>query len=213
MLSEEFIRYFVLFIDEAIVETGLPLDEILDNTDQIIHQELDKHDYNRNKVFDIYSYAVFKSVVKYIDHEKRIIFTQLIGKKIYDHIKKTKNISVTDPNNVYEIKKMLEEIISFFEENGYVESAYIDWSCFDEEKWKEQGNATLIYIMDSPVILSSAKRLFNEEKFAQHFSTRTFESAFLACGIDGRETDDFKLNENDTMIKERWELKKIENNK
>jgi|GEM_PF-6137040 len=169
------------------------------------------------KSFDEYSYLIFKKIAEAVpEHKSRIEFTENVGDEIYKKIEILKNIHHSgDPDDIRGWVKMLYEVGGYFREVGYVTGFGFRFDgIFNEDKWKKQGEGNFIYTMKDPVILESAKRLFQEEGFAQHTSSRTIQAGFKRYNIEGSETKDFdptkfKLE----PVEELWEIRKIRTEK
>ena len=98
---------------------------------------------------------------------------------------------------------------------GYVLDSGTYWPDGVKEVWGTSEEArsegvTFQYWMKDPVILPSARRLFQEEGFAQHFSSRTIESLFAGYMAEAREDHDFDPRDHpDDHVVEQWTLKAI----
>jgi len=169
--------------------------------------------YSDPEIFDRHSYSFFKAFAEYVkDDDKRIRFTEEIGEYFFKIIKKSTEISIMGPNgnNFEKIKHNISEIISYLKQVAYFEDAKVDWTSFDKEKLENGGTTSFTYTIKNPVIYESARQLFNEEGFAQHYSTRIIQAALKEFGIHGKEEKKFNLLEFfSNNIKEKWELRKI----
>ena len=193
MLSKDFVKIIVESTKEVIESFGKLKEvessffELGGNYDNLID----------SSNFDRYSYLFFKAISKhFVKIEDRDEITKEIGKKVYAFVKGKINLELKD------VKENLNKIINYLKESGYVKSAKIDWSSFSD--------GSFLYIMGEPVILPGAQRLFKEEGFAQHYSSRIMEAALLDLDFIGRETKDFDPTKypSDKVV-EKWELKKI----
>jgi len=215
MPSKEFVLLCESSAKKAIKEMNLPLGKILKERKKLFEEELRKNkifskDLRKEKVFDLCSYSIFKIASKYLKTKKRKIeFTQLVGKNSYLWIKRKEKIKEKgSADEITKIKRVMAKVIRFLERAGYVSSAKMDWSSFSERDWRKKGKAKISYIMFNPAILPSAKRLYNEEGFAQHYSSRILEAAFLDFNIEGREEKSFNPNKFERKVTEVWEIRK-----
>lgn len=218
MLTKNFVDISLTAINTAINEMHLPQEEILREQRKLFQKELPKtkfplefHNLRIPKIYDLHSYSLFKAISKYLKNSnEKLKFTQIVGREIYLHIKLLNKLKESNSEDLTNLKKNLLKIIKFLEKSGYVQKARIDWKYFNRKDWKNEGKTHLIYFMKNPVILPSAQRLFKEEGFGQHFSTRTMEYALLKNGIFGREDKKFDPNKfNIKSVAEVWNLKKI----
>jgi hypothetical protein len=159
--------------------------------------------------FDKHSYLLFKTIAKIIiGHQERLQLTLDVGTYIYSRIRKITNTS--PQNNIQDIKNTLDSIIAYFVSVGYMKYAYIDWSCLDIDRWEREGKGTFIYHMSEPIIFESAKRLYREDGFAQHISSRVFQAGLRDIDVIGCEDENFNPNthkEND--VQELWMIHKL----
>lgn len=204
-LSKEFVDLCDNATRKSMFEMNLPIKKIDKELSSVKTQGL-----TIPRSFDNYSYSLFKVIAKFLKSDReKLKFTQLIGKYIYSYISEKENMSNCRKNNWEQIKKNLKQVLKFFVDSGYVSKAQIKWDYFNINRWNKNGRGYLVYAMENPVILPSAKKLFNEEKFGQHYSSRTIEAALNDCGIIGREVKDFDPNnfkiEN---VEELWEVRK-----
>jgi len=214
MLQKEFAEFVITATNEAIRES-LPCNAqmVEAKVKALVEKKCGKRkEIEDPQTFDCVSYCQFKVVAKYLkDETKRLEFTRWIGKRIYDKIKKEQVIETSgNPDDTEGMKVALEKINQYFQRVGYVSNSYIRWDIFDIENWKTRGEGNFAYFMLDPVILPSAKRLFREERFPQHFSSRTLENALKEFNVEGRETKDFdptkfKLKD----VEELWQIRKI----
>lgn len=213
MLQYEFARFIINATDETIKEF-LPdkVQEVQAEIKALFKREYKgEGDLTRPEVFNYYSYCQFKVVAKHLKSEaSRLEFTRRIGKRIYDKIKGEKVIEVSgDPDDVKGVETALKIVNDYFRKTGYVKESYVKWDTFDEETWRKTGKANFVYVMRDPVILPSAQRLFREEGFAQHFSSRTLENLLEEFNIEGREVKEFDPTKaKEGYVVEVWELKK-----
>jgi len=168
------------------------------------------------RTFDIFSYCTFKAIAGNIQDEYlRLRFTQEVGRKIYEQIKAAEKFEISgNPDDLANIKNILEKIGKYFQQGGYISNFHFRWQkIFNENRWEKEGIGNFAYTMENPVILPGAQRLFTEEGLAQHLSSRTLESALLDFGIEGRELEDFDPTQfNADAVEEIWEIRKIKNN-
>ena len=94
-----------------------------------------------------------------------------------------------------DLQTRLDALLAKLVDVGYVKHSSIRWPEGAGEEWAAAGQASFEYVMDDPVILPSAQRLFAEEGFAQHFSSRTIEAFFANYMIDAREDEAFDPRE------------------
>jgi len=214
MLSLDFVNLCVNSTNKAIEHYGLHLPDVLQEADSLYKQEsgdeLHECDLTVPEAFDKYSYAIFKSVSKCLtEAEKRKRFTQFIGNEIYLWIKCKNSLEGNRHDYIPKIKNALEKVITFFVESGYVSCARIDWAFFNEAVWKKTGKSYFVYDMKNPVILSSAKKLYLEEGFGQHYSSRALQAALLDFRIHGSEVASFDPDKFDDCVKELWMVERI----
>lgn len=158
--------------------------------------------------FDNYSYFFFKTLSKKLSKDKVIEITKEIGEEIYFFIKRFYKLESGNPEKIRKLKESLSLVLEYFVTNGYVNGAEISWDKFKDKDWCENKKSIFELIMQDPIILKSAKRLFAEEGFAQHYISRTIEAALLDFKINGSETKDFDPRKfKKERVIETWEIK------
>lgn len=165
-------------------------------------------DIEEPQVFDSLSYAMFKVFGEKISKpNERMRVTEIIGRLLYDEIKeKTSLRGSGNPKDLSILKEGLEKIIDYFKGVGYVEDAEIIWEV-DDSVWLEKGKGTFYYLMNDPVILPSAQRLYREMGFAQHFSSRVIEVFFSKFKVDAKEDKNFDPTQYDEeKVVEKWTM-------
>lgn len=169
---------------------------------------------NNPEKFNEYSYQIFKKMAELLkDPAKRIEFTEKVGEKIYDGITRERTIRCSgDPDDLHGWSSMLSKIGEYFRDAGYISDFKLDFSGFDAEKWEKEGEGTFIYTMKDPVILESARRLYEEEGFAQHTSSRTIQAGLKSYQIDGKEKgfNPTLFTVNSSPVEESWEIGKMD---
>jgi hypothetical protein len=161
-------------------------------------------------IFDTHSYFVFKILAQKITHhQERLKLTIDIGDYIYNHIKQITN-NFPKNNSIKDIKETLDLIINYFVNVGYMKGAYIDWDHIDTNKWEKDGKGTFYYNMKEPIILRSAQKLYREEGFAQHISSRVIQAGLRDCYVVGCEEEGFNPNlHTKKNVQERWIIQKV----
>lgn len=159
--------------------------------EKLKEKKLKSKNIQNPKVFDVYSYAMFRVFYKRLrDKGKMNLILRFIGKKIYDEIKKKAKFTSN-------VKKDLVVIQKYFQKNKYYKSSKIVWE--DKKSFK--------YLMNSPVIFNSAKELFHELGFAQHFSSRVIEAYFNEHKIKATEKNFNPFAHQKNKVVEYWEFK------
>ena len=167
--------------------------------------------------FDEYSYQIYKRIAGHVpEHERRIEFTRIVGEEMYKKIEIIKTIRCSrDPDDIRGEegwKRMLRKTGEYFQEAGYITGFELKFrSIFNKKKWEKQGKANFIYTMKEPVILQGAKKLFQEEGFAQHTSSRAMQAGLKRYEIEGSEKDfdPGRFKTKTEPIDELWEIRKI----
>ena len=157
--------------------------------------------------FDAYSYAQFKVAAARVTTAKgRRALTERAGQRLLGMMRELVGTNPTgDPEDLIHMKESLSEVLAAFKRVGYVLDSGITWPADALDKWQETRNLTFQYWMRDPVILPSARRLFQEEGFAQHFSSRTIESLFAGYMTIAREDENFDPREHpDDHVVEQW---------
>jgi len=165
-------------------------------------------DIGEPQVFDSLSYAMFKVFGEKISKlNERMRVTEIIGRLLYNEIKGKTSLRVSGNSKDLSImKEGLEKIIDYFKGVGYVEDAEIIWEV-DASAGLEKGKGTFYYLMNDPVILTSAQRLYREMGFAQHFSSRVIEAFFNELGVDAKEDKSFDPTQYDAeKVIEKWTM-------
>mmetsp|Transcript_2072 Transcript_2072/g.5749 ORF Transcript_2072/g.5749 Transcript_2072/m.5749 type:complete len:310 (-) Transcript_2072:82-1011(-) len=161
--------------------------------------------------FDAYSYAQFKAAAGRVRGQKaRRALTERAGVRLLGMMREMAGVSPTgDPDDLSSMKENLEKVLHVFQEVGYVLDSGITWpEGASQEAWEATHDLTFQYWMRDPVILPSARRLFAEEGFAQHFSSRTIESVFAAYLAEAREDPHFDPRDHpDDHVVEQWTVK------
>eukprot|EP00741_Cyanophora_paradoxa_P009868 tig00001669_g9558.t1 len=145
--------------------------------------------------FDLKSYAIFKVAAEHIaGDEARLAFTERIGRRIYRLAGNAVDLSpkagrLEEEEEPWEAP--LGRLVGYLSSVGYLAEGGIDWSQWSTARWLARGKSQFRYWMKDPVILPSAKRLYSEHGFAQHYSSRTLEAFFEAFGITAREESSF----------------------
>lgn len=207
MLSRIFVNLVVSSTSDAIRETGYA-DGIESSYIALGGDYCGLEDPTK---FDHYSWLFFKSISRYISGgEQRDRITAIIGRKIYSHIKHEYALVAGGSDDLDKMRSNLEQVIRFFVDSGYVDSAQVVWNRFNDEVWEERGRSQVELVMTKPVILPSAQRLYNEEGFAQHYLSRTIEAALEDFSVAGRETKNFNPNQSSSdRVVELWELTRL----
>jgi hypothetical protein len=164
--------------------------------------------------FDAYSYAQFKVAARRVRGEReRLALTQRVGQRLLQMMRELVGVDPSgDPEDLRGMQDSLSKILGAFQSVGYVLDSGTYWPEGVEGDWASQAQrdegVTFQYWMKDPVILPSARRLFQEEGFAQHFSSRTIESLFAGYLTEAREDEDFDPRDHpDHHVVEQWTLK------
>ncbi len=162
------------------------------------------------RLFDLFVYAAYKTFYLEVNNDKTLSmeFTERVGQRIFDHIRKTVDLNISgNPYDIEGVQKTLADIAAYLKQAGYVSDASVYWNDFNLKRWANDGTGRFVYRMVDPVILPSAQRLVREGFLGQHLSSRTLEAALKQYGIMGRETDDFDPNHfGMDGVFEQWDL-------
>ena len=162
------------------------------------------------EAFDAYSYAQFAAAAETLagGRERRAL-TERVGKRILLLLRQITGVEATgDPSDFKHMQRSLDDLLGAFAKCGYVLDSGLVWPEDAEAVYAKTRELTFQYWMRDPVILPSARRLFREQGFAQHFSSRTIEGLFAGYGVVAREDSDFDPREwPDDRVVEQWTLK------
>mmetsp|Transcript_21300 Transcript_21300/g.25645 ORF Transcript_21300/g.25645 Transcript_21300/m.25645 type:complete len:285 (+) Transcript_21300:170-1024(+) len=162
--------------------------------------------------FDLYSYAQFKVMSRYITcSRQRFRITERIGRRSLEMMRAYLDLDPSgDADDLKDMMYWLEKILQKLKDVGYVTDAGITWPPNPDKTWEKEGELEFDYWTENPVILPSTQRLFSEEGFAQHFSSRTIEQLFAAYLVEARESPDFDPNDHSKeRVVERWRIQHI----
>ncbi|UPQ98740.1 hypothetical protein HOP50_03g20460 [Chloropicon primus] len=169
-------------------------------------------DLRQPEVFDAYSYAQFAAAAEILEgRRERRGLTERAGQRILSMMRELAGVDPSgDPSDLREMQQSLDKVLDAFVRVGYVLDSGLIWPQNAEEIYERTGELTFQYWMKDPVILPSARKLFTEQGFAQHFSSRTIESLFAGYMVEAREDDDFDPREYpDDRVVEQWTLKAL----
>eukprot|EP00898_Chlorokybus_atmophyticus_P005636 jgi/Chlat1/6073/Chrsp4S06216 len=162
-------------------------------------------------VFDAYSYAQFKAAARIIkDAAQRHALTQRVGERVLSLA--LSSLGFEPSNQLSDIENMKQgagEIVTQLQEWGYVTDGGITWDDDIINTWTASPrHGKFQYWMKHAAILPSAQKLYEEEGFAQHFSSRTIEAFFAKYGVDASEDPDFDPRQHPAdLVVEQWTLK------
>ena len=166
-------------------------------------------DLRDSRVFDAYSYAQFKVAERRLtaSRERRAI-TERAGVRLLSMMRELARVDPSgDASDLDAMRESLSKILRVFVDVGYVLGSGTSWPENAKEEYEKNGAVTFQYWMKDPVILPSARKLFAEEGFAQHFSSRTIENLFAGYMTRAREDEDFDPRDwPDDRVVEQWSL-------